>query len=340
MIAHELAHVVQQSGTPGGARVQRKPRTTTTPVDPQPRGGPGHTERIEDAYPIGSLGETRWRDLLASAEKAADDGRAAEAIRMYLILYQDAAKIAQADYIVRTSSASIAVATGPKNNPKGVKPGLNFVLQKRSDWGTNATTAFVDPTGKFGVRLNPRGQLQPEVAIVLTRSAFKPNKEETLAILRHELTHADIDNEDASAALAADPKVKAPPDVTSEAKSEVLAYLEGFMTMFHLTDPPPNDVNHPSFIELLGAIEARPGFYPWASVGETVRKEAVGRLQEYYCHALDEPHRNSFDGWVMGQAESARRNRINDTDQQRNDFFGRLEQFRLRRCKPLIPMAR
>jgi len=38
------------------------------------------------------------------------------------------------------------------------------------------------------------------------------------------------------------------------ANTELLAYVEGFMTAFHLIDPPPGP-RHAVFIELLGALD-------------------------------------------------------------------------------------
>jgi hypothetical protein len=85
----------------------------------------------------------------------------------------------------------------------------------------------------------------------------------------------------------------------------VLAYFEGFMTMFHLTHPPPSSPDHPAFVELLGAVDTG-DVHPWAEADKTFRSEALGRLQEYYCHALDERHREAFEGWVRLQAAEVR----------------------------------
>jgi hypothetical protein len=142
---------------------------------------------------------------------------------------------------------------------------------------------------------------------VLTRSAFRPEKEQTLAALRHEMVHAEHDAEDAAKALSSDSKDTSPPGTTSAANSELLAYFEGFMTMFHLTHPAPNSVSHPAFVQLLGALDVGKGEnLPWAEADPAVRSEALGRLQEYYCHALDQHHRESFAGFVSIQLNLAR----------------------------------
>ena len=80
------------------------------------------------------------------------------------------------------------------------------------------------------------------------------------------------------------------------ANTELLAYVEGFMTAFHLT-PPPLPPQHALFIDLLGALETTK-VDTWRSADEAVRDEALGRLHEYYCNTLDADHRAAFDAWV------------------------------------------
>src|SRR4030095_5142391 len=82
------------------------------------------------------------------------------------------------------------------------------------------------------------------------------------------------------------------------------------MTMFHLAHPVPSSAEHPAFIELLGALDTGGGVHPWAEADNTFRKDAMGRLQEYYCHALDAPYRESFKGWVSLQLASALRDKV------------------------------
>jgi hypothetical protein len=346
LLAHELAHVVQQqsfssatavannntaaeveagpaaAGAAHGGDVaairgkhsdviQLQPDSNLKPTKPTLiKERDAVTKRIDDAYGGGSLSETQWRNLLGSAEQAMAAGNTEAAKRAYLTLYSDIAKLAQAT-LVMPPSRGINVVTGSKTDCHDAKPGLNLSLQSQSGWGANATTAFVDAQGKFGVKLNARGVAQPEVATVLTRSAFKREKEQTLATLRHEMIHAEHDNEDAVKALRSDPRDRSAPDVTSRANSELLAYVEGFMTMFHLTNPAPTSSNDPAFVQLLGVLDVgKAEVLPWAEADPTVRSEASGRLQEYYCHALDWPHRRAFDDWVAAQLVSARRDEI------------------------------
>src|SRR6202034_3955923 len=144
------------------------------------------------------------RSLVASAKQEVKDGKANEATRDYLILYTDLAKLAQTGRVVGSPGA-INLVTGSKTDCKGAKPGLNFVMADTSKWGARATTAYVDDKGKFGVKLNRRGQLQPDVAIVLTQDVFMLEKEQALGILRHEMIHAGHDADDASAVFRSDP---------------------------------------------------------------------------------------------------------------------------------------
>jgi hypothetical protein len=345
LIAHELTHVVQQQSViprhdaladgntaaeveaarvataahgddvavigerAGAIQLKRDGDVKLTQPTPIKR-RPGNTERIEDAYGAGSLDESQWRNLFDSAEQAIAKRQMDEASRLYLTLYADIAKLAQATRVV-SSSGGINVVTGSKNNCKNARPGLNLSLGSRDDWDANATTAYVDDQGKFGVKLNPRGAPQPEVAIVLSRSAFKREKEQTLAALRHEMVHAEYYMEDAAKALLSDPKDKSGPDMTSAANTELLAYVEGFMTMFHLSQPAPRSLDHPAFVELLGALDVGGRqTLPWAEAAPPVRSEALGRLQEYYCHALDGPHREAFDAWVGYKLTEVRRDEV------------------------------
>jgi hypothetical protein len=85
--------------------------------------------------------------------------------------------------------------------------------------------------------------------------------------------------------------------------TEVLAYVEGFVTAFHLIDPPP-PVDHPIFVELLGVLDTTK-VLPWKSADRTVTDLAVRRLEKYYCDVLDPDHRKSFDAWVAAQVKRA-----------------------------------
>jgi hypothetical protein len=294
---------------------------------------PGNTERIEDAYGAGSLDETQWRKLLDSAEQAIAKGQSEAATGAYLALYTDIAKLAQATRVV-SSSGVINVVTGNKDTCNDAKPGLNFSPHDTAGWGANATTAPVDDQGKFGVKLSNRGTPQPAVAIVLSRGAFKREKEQTLGVLRHEMVHAEHFIEAAAEAFLADPRAKSGPDMTSAANTELLAHVEGFMTMFHLTHPAPSSDKDPAFFQLLGALSTTKVF-PWAVADPLVRSEALGRLQEYYCNALDPPHHEAFDAWVGAKLGEARGASPGSFPPEQEDFFFGIQRVIASKCKGL-----
>jgi Domain of unknown function (DUF4157) len=286
--------------------IQRQRHRAAEPVPPELITA---TDRIENAYG-GSLDEAGWRNELQAAERAYDANQLTAAKQHYRKLYHDVASLAKANRVVR-SSDEINVVAGSKATCKDVKPGLNLSLGDSGEWGANASTAFAYEDGKFDERLRARGVPQPEVGIVLSRSAFKPEKEQTLGFLRHEMIHAEILADDAYRALRSDPRVTAAPDQISTADQELLACVEGFMTMFRLTHPAPTSISpeHPAFTELLGALSRRDVF-PWAWAHSTYKTEAVRQLGEYYCQALDREHREAFDGWVRNKLAIARGPRL------------------------------
>jgi len=318
LLSHELAHVLQrqffipQSGTAGqhdsAAELEPQPAASRADAiqlkresDAKPAQPAlitvrrGDTDRIEDAYGAGSLDQSEWGERLKSAQQALARGQIKQATEAYRALYQDVAKLAQATRIVE-SPGNINEVHGTQNDCKDAKPGLNLSMSTSSEWGANGTTGYVDLDGKFGVARRGRGKPQPSVAIVLSRSAFMLDKGQTLGILRHEMMHAELDSEDAAAAFLSNPRDKKAPVPSSLAKSELLAHVEGFMTMFHLA-PAPASFRDPPFMQLLGALTTRK-VLPWAKADGPARSEALGRLQEYYCHAMDAPHRRAFEGWV------------------------------------------
>jgi hypothetical protein len=319
LLAHELAHTVQHSRNPNAAAVQRKPDEVHPALVKTRAAG---TELIEDAYGAGSLDEKQWRNLVIAAKQkrgSDDDG----AVRDYLTLYRDAAKIAGAP------GGSINLTQGASDH---VMPGLNFAL---SGLEAEASTAFVNGEGKFGVRLTfTLDDLKLGVAIILGPLAFDERKEHTLAVLRHEMMHVEHHEMalDAVRRFLTRPKARAGKrlgspeeqfsnwlsdesmrglskvdaalirgaNVSHEPNTELLAHVEGFMTHFHLTHPAPADEKDPAFQELWGALDTGSG-NPWKDATKEVRSEALGRLQEYYCHSLDRKHREAFEGWVRYQ---------------------------------------
>src|SRR5262249_31400422 len=68
---------------------------------------------------------------------------------------------------------------------------------------------------------------------------------------------------------------------SATSKTEVLAYVEEFMTAFGLIQPAPT-THDPIFAQLLGALDNG----RWAGAEDDVRKEAEARLDAYYCKVL------------------------------------------------------
>ena len=77
--------------------------------------------------------------------------------------------------------------------------------------------------------------------------------------------------------------------------TEVLAYVEGFMTEFHLS-PPTKAGSSMAFVELLGAVETTK-FFTWKQAHEKVKLEAVARLRDDYA-TLGSAHRQRWKEWV------------------------------------------
>jgi hypothetical protein len=80
-----------------------------------------------------------------------------------------------------------------------------------------------------------------------------------------------------------------------QVNTEVLAYVEGFMTEFHLT-PPTKAGTRMAFFELLGTVETRK-FLTWKQADKKVRAEATARLRDYHA-TLDGAHRQRWKEWV------------------------------------------
>jgi hypothetical protein len=249
------------------------------------------------------MDDKTWHDTVGDAKAALAAGRNDEAVALYTKLYQDLAAAAGAGALRDVGkSASINVA---KSKDTGFAPGLNLVLG--SGGATGGTTAFIDDSGNFGVSLPPGKGAKPHIAIRLWSSSFDGDRTIALGVLRHEMLHAHH-HEQALDALAK--KGHKPSGVDKvlvdeitaggSVNTEVLAYVEGFMTMFHLLDPPPKDPRHPVYVELLGVVETR-RLWPWKSASPTIRDEALGRLREYYLHTLDASHQAAFADWVNAQ---------------------------------------
>jgi hypothetical protein len=274
----------------------------------------GEFPQLTSAYHAGGLSAKEWSDTLKAAKAALAAGDTAEAGRLYTILYRDVALTAGA-VTLRDVDAGAPVNLA-KSKDEGYKPGLNLMVGGGAS--KEGSTAFVDAGGKFGVGFDAAVKAgTPRIAIRLYSSTFKEDKADTLRVLRHEMLHARHHEQaiDSLKGGKAAPKTEVDKAVVGEIKldgranTELLAYVEGFMTVFHLMDPPPGPKD-PLFIDLLGALDTG-SVLTWLNANEDVRDEALGRLHEYYCHTLDAKHRAAFDDWVAwleGQDARAKHN--------------------------------
>jgi hypothetical protein len=264
---------------------------------------------------------------VAEAKQAHADTKLDVATTLYAQLYQDLAKTAGANVIADIPD-SFPVNRANADDT-GFKPGLNLVLKPGGAKG--GTTAWVDSGGKFGVRLGfAPGDPEPHIAIRLFSSTFTEDKLMSLEALRHEMTHARHHERTLTALrqwrkgggkgsegdfetwLGGHRKGLSDADVeliksegkASKGSTETLAYVEGFMSVFHLIDPPPPPL-HPILVELLGVLSTST-VLPWANAPSVVHDEAIRRLEQYYCEVLDTGHRQAFDAWAGAQAKQAK----------------------------------
>ena len=202
-------------------------------------------------------------------------------VAAYEALFRDIAVTAGMDQIPGFNLASI-----PTTDGKTAQPGLNFTLKA----GESGHTAWVDKSGKFGVKLNPTKKQPPEVAIavILGPVALSADKGLSLRTIRHEMVHArhkvkvldavrtwqaasgkaGLDDwlnaagrqeEDVDLDLAL--IGKGAQDAASN--TEVLGYVEGFTNDYHRRAATMAAASM-SFFELLGVVVTEK-VYPWAS---------------------------------------------------------------------------
>lgn len=277
---------------------------------------PGEFDLPKSAFGPDGLTAARWKELVQTARAATDlDSKKA----LYTELFQDLARTAGADWISDIDpDYPINIAYSDDTHHR---PGLNLVVGAGGSAG--GKTGFVDETGKFGVRFDVSKPAEKQhVAVRLYGSSFSEDKAMALNILRHEMTHArhhdlsltslrEWQRTGAKGTLdewlksqkrfsAVDKALiqedEAPP---AKARTELLAYIEGFMTGFQLLDPPAPP-EHKIFLELLGVLDGS-SVLPWANAGSIVQDEAMARLTRFYCDVLDARHRQAFDAWVDEQ---------------------------------------
>jgi hypothetical protein len=249
-------------------------------------------------------------------------------------LYEEIAKLAKADTLrdVRATGAKINTVRKPKEGEKTVKPELNLA-GAFDDPQAGGETGFVDADGAYhGPRLPVTldGGL-PTVAVLLGPKAFDRGKDHAYAVLRHELEHPRhfemmIDKLGEWRAIAAKKretltagqarvrfdrwvvttktleKVKRSLLVgeqdQNQASTELLAYVEGFVSVFHLGPQTPDlklmlTGDFPAAIhQLWKAGEKGNG------ASDAVGKLALARLKDYERNFLTAAEKKAFRSWV------------------------------------------
>jgi hypothetical protein len=234
------------------------------------------------------------------------------------------------------------IALGGKVGTAETKPGLNFAAKLFKT--ARGETGFLDASGTYQAGRMPvtlDGPL-PRVAITLTPEAFFHGKDSAVATLRHEMEHAahmqmmidrlarwrtSVRAKDKGAKLA-DPAARSRFDAWSTAdkslspvdralvleeedtrksqgyNTELLAYMEGFMAVFHLGPAHPSyalAADYPGAIEELWGAAKR-----FDAAGEKVRAAALERLAAYYRTVLDAAGKAAFREWLAWLSDHAR----------------------------------
>jgi hypothetical protein len=274
---------------------------------------------IATLQPAGTLDESGW----TAAYRAA---RAKPSAQAYQPLVRDVALTAGMDGL----GSGFVPGTVPVSDGTTAQPGLNLSLDTSGEAGS---TGWVDGKGAFGVPTpgGSSGPLDVAVAIILTPKALAADKGLSLRAARHEMVHARHKAKVLAAlrawrALPArgrpsfetwlgqqGTKTKDPAsalDVAlikagaqdAAADTEVLGYVEGFLTDYHRRAATMAQAG-PAFFELLGAVETRK-IYTWGHAAPAVRTEALTRLREYHA-TLDADHQRRWKEWLDAQLPTA-----------------------------------
>jgi hypothetical protein len=290
---------------------------------------------IKDVYPAGTLDAAAWTRTHQEAKAALAKGDAATAEAKYLVLLADAATVAGITILPGFSPTQINVVKGKTAG------GLNLSLDRGDDPGH---VGIVDASGTHVALEFAKKVPAVEVALTISPRAFNDDKSLSLRTIRHEMLHARH-RQMTLAAVAAWHKAKRPKpfgewvgknakrlklsdaDVVLVQKgaegghinTEVLAYVEGFMTEFHLTKPTKAGTEM-AFVELLGAVETTK-FFTWKNADQKVRDEALARLKGYWA-TLGAQHQERWKEWV---ANGVAKNATNKDG--RKEFFAALATF-------------
>jgi hypothetical protein len=247
-------------------------------------------------------------------------------------LYEELAKLADAQRLrdVKATNSVINTARDAKRGEKDVKPGLNFVANLPS----KGETAFVDGQGVYRgphLPVSLSGPL-PRVAVMLGPQAFHHGKDGALGTLRHEMKHAEhfqmmIDwlekwraemakqkggppkLDDAGARSRFDLWVDKHKGIgkverallegerkANHANTELLAYVEGFINIFHLRQMTPSVKVAPDYPPALYQLRRAGEEYNRADT--SVKTAALARLGDYVKSVLTAQERASLRGWL------------------------------------------
>jgi hypothetical protein len=253
-------------------------------------------------------------------------------------LYAEVAALAQAGRlrdVKGTGKDDINTARQAKKGEKDIKPGLNFVAQLTG----RGETGFVDGQGVFRgpeLPVSLDGPL-PTVAVMLGPGAFQQGKDGALGTMRHEMKHAEhfqlmidwlakwrreavksgVKPADGAARTRFDTWIDNSKGVgkverallvgertANTANTELLAYVEGFINIWHLRQDPPS---------LKVGFDYPPALYQLRRAGEefqhadsAVKTAALVRLGEYFKTVLNGKEQARLKAWLTFLADNAR----------------------------------
>jgi hypothetical protein len=255
----------------------------------------------------------------------------------YRKLLTDAATAAGLGSLAGFDPGQINRAELDKDDNKGTaKPGLNLSLNRGSKAGH---TGWVDDAGKYPVNLDLKhaeGVPKVGITMIITAGALLGDQSLAIATIRHEMVHVRhhlmtldvlkkwdgkggrrgfdkfLNNNQKRLHLSGLDRAlidEQADDLVSN--TEVLGYVEGFMSQFNAKEP--TDL---AFFELLGAVRSK--YENWAGAKPEVKDEAISRLRAFYA-TLDEKHQKRWKDWVNGDRAKHR------DDASRMKFYDRLD---------------
>jgi hypothetical protein len=251
-------------------------------------------------------------------------------------LYDEIAALAKAKEELRDVKATggkVNAVRRATEGEKDVKPGLNLV-GKFDDDQAGGETGFIDGDGVFRgphLPVSLDGGL-PTVAVMLGPKAFERGKDHAFAVLRHEMEHArhfemmidkladwrrDAAKGGAKGLNAEQSRERfdrwvresksldkvqkallAGERQQSHANTELLAYVEGFVSTFHLGPQTPS-------ISLMLTGDFPTAIHQLWKAGEkgrgaddAVRKLALARLRDYVAKVLTKKEQAAYRDWL------------------------------------------